>query len=689
MGRRARRCDPPCFTLDAPGVTPRSAIAGTDNVQINSGPQSARRATVGKLLRKGFAVAIAVTLLGIILAPGDPWPIQRAASADAIPRKSAGDGHRQGANTSVIVQAVPGHIATARQAVLQADGRVDVPLPLVDGFEATLPREALERVAASAAVRAVTPNSRARFADHGYGDSTTASNFARTSGATTAWEQGTFGGGVGVAVIDTGVSPTNDLAGRLMHGPDLSGEGSVVDTYGHGTVMAGIIGGSGADSHTRAAGGFHGVAPESTIVSIKVAGRNGAVDVSTMLQAMHWVAAYKDQYNLRVLNLSWGTRSAQDTALDPLNYAVQRLWQEGIVVVTAAGNSGPRSNTVTKPGDDPMVVTVGSYDDKSNRDPADDSISAWSSRGPTGAGLHKPDIVAPGRSLVAVRSHGSDVEANNPKALISPTYIKGSGTSQATAVVSGLAALLIEHNPSLTPDQVKRVLTRTASPIADTGTDVQGAGRVRVDAALSAAPGPAQWQTSTATGRGLIDASRGDMIVASDCDGDGTPEIIQGEIDVRCEPWDPDAWTGVAWTDEAWTGQHWPHSSWSSAAWNGVAWTGGTWTGVAWTGVAWTGVAWTESKWSGVAWTGSTWSGVAWTGSQWSSAEYEEADESPTSVYGGDAFLTAFWGNRPPPGSKLPGERAEPRGKPNDVPQAIPEHSPSRARPETGAVGAR
>src|SRR3712207_4023814 len=143
---------------------------------------------------------------------------------------------------------------------------------------------------------------------------------------------------------------------------------------------------------------------------------------------MHWISAYRADLNIRVLNLSWGTSSTQSPNVDPLNYAVQRLWQEGIVVVVAAGNSGPNAGKIMKPGDDPMVLTVGAFDDKQNAAPADDAIAAWSSRGPTAAGLAKPDIIAPGRFVIASRSLGSKVEVENPKALQAPSYIRGSGT---------------------------------------------------------------------------------------------------------------------------------------------------------------------------------------------------------------------------------------------------------------------
>ena len=609
-------------------------------------------------------VRLLAGLLGLLLVALALAPASSAARAEGVtwqvpvvqlPKVDPALDRDNATPTSVIVQAFAGHVERTRDLVRSVGGTVMTDLPLVDGFEAEIAGTSLSALELQPEVRSITANTTGTFEEYSYEESTTASSFARTSGATSGWSKGLLGDGVGVAVIDTGVSAMKDFQGRLVHGPDLSGEGTVTDTYGHGTVMAGVIGGSGADSAGRTGGAYTGVAPRSTLVSVKVAGRNAAVDVSTILQAMHWVSAYKSQFNIRVLNLSWGTKSTQHHSIDPLNYAVQRLWRDGIVVVVAAGNSGPKSGTVTKPGDDPMVLTVGSFDDKQNVDPADDSLSPWSSQGPTAAGLTKPDILAPGRSLVATRSYGSYVEQTYPKALISPSYIKGSGTSEAAAVMSGLAALLIQSNPSLTPDQVKAMITRTASPLANQTANAQGHGRVQFGAALAATPGLPQWQVPTSTGLGSIEASRGGMNVETDCHGDGDTDLVIGEIDVECEAWNGSAWTGSAWTGSAWTGSAWTGSAWTGSAWTGSAWTGsawtgsawtgGVWTGSAWTGSAWTGSAWTGSAWTGSAWTGSAWTGSAWTGSAWTTAEYEEE------------FLNAFWGNTPPTGSRF--ERLE------------------------------
>ena len=628
-----------------------------------------RRPLRSTLVALAVTVALVTSAAGTVggIEKGRAWLHNDAPVADPLVADDKVDpGLLTGplARPEVIVQAAPGQTDAAAAAVEAAGGDVGRQLAMIDGFAARLDTARLLEAAESPAIRAITANRAVSFEELSYDSTTTASNFARTSGATTAWAQNNLGAGVGVAVLDTGISAMNDFAGRIVNGPDLSGEGTTIDTYGHGTVMGGIIAGSGADSANRTAGAYTGVAPRAHLVAVKAAGRNGASDVTTLLQGMHWVAAYKDQFNIRVLNLSWGTRSTQDPSLDPLNYAVQRLWGLGIVVVVAAGNNGPNSGTILKPADDPMVISVGSYDDKQNADPADDAMSSWSSRGPTPTGLVKPDVVAPGRTLVAARSYGSAVETDNPRALVAPSYIKGSGTSEAAAVVSGLAALLIAARPELTPDQVKAVLKNTASPIVGPAPNTQGNGRVQLGNALTASPGAAAWQTATASGLGSIEASRAGMNVETDCNNDGTVDVIKGEIDVRCEAWNGSAWTGSAWTGSAWTGSAWTGSAWTGSAWTGSAWTGsawtgsawtgGTWTGSAWTGSAWTGSAWTGSAWTGSAWTGSAWTGSAWTGSAWTgsawtSAEYEE-----------DIFLTAWWGNSPYVSQRIPGEPAQP-----------------------------
>jgi serine protease AprX len=606
--------------------------------------------TAAALLTLGALAATQATAVAAADAP---------AGSAASSVRHAGAGHLDpglgtvGDQLEQVLVTAQGGVDAAARAVRAAGGRVTGALPLVDGVAAAVPAARLAGLSTSPGVLAVTADRQASFEAARYEPGSSSSTFAQSSEADAAWSGGNAGRGVGIAVLDTGVSEVEDFDGRLVHGPDLSGEGSTVDTFGHGTVMAGVAAGSGAASAGTADAPRTGVAPQATVVAVKVAGRDGAVDVSTILQGMHWVSAYREQYNIRVLNLSWGTDSTQDPAVDPLNHAVQRLWQEGIVVVVAAGNDGPRAGTVAKPADDPMVLSVGAYDDKGDANERNDVLAPWSSRGPTAAGTAKPELVAPGRTLVAVRSPGSAVEQENPKALVAPAYVKGSGTSQAAAVVSGLAALVVAARPELTPDQVKRVLTRSAAPLTSGQPGARSSGRARLAAALTADPGPPSWQVPTASGLGSLEASRGRSRVEVVCPGATAPTVLTGELDARCETWEGSRWTGSRWTGDAWTGSRWTEEAWSGSRWTGSRWTGGTWTGGSWSGDAWTGSRWTGSRWTADAWTGSRWTGSRWTGSRWTGSRWTSVDDRRS------RFLTAFWGHHPPAGVTLPGETSD------------------------------
>ncbi|MFN2540532.1 MAG: S8 family serine peptidase [Mycobacteriales bacterium] len=630
----------------------------------------------------GIAVSLALTGSGLLAtastaaASGPPAGLDRGLSTS---------GHR---SAPVIVSGRAGADGIVAAAVREAGGTHVTALPLVHGVAAAVPADHLAGLARAAGVLAVTANRQVQLAGNDWDGSTvSASPYAWTSQAAGTWAQtANRGAGIGVAVLDTGVSDVGDLAGRVMHGPDFSGENdNTVDSFGHGTVMAGIVAGNGlanGATHPRT-----GMAPDVNIIAVKAAGRNGATDVSTILTAMTWIGAFKETYNIRVLNLSWGVPSTQDPVIDPLNYAVERLWGIGITVIAAAGNSGPNAGTILKPGDDPLVVTVGAYDDRGTSSASDDTIPAWSSQGPTAQGRMKPDLVAPGRTLVATRAPGSAIEIANPQALVGSSYIKGSGTSEATAVTSGAAALLLAAHPGWTPDQVKYALTSTASRIANVATTLQGAGRLQTKSANNAFVGLVVPQLPSAVGGGSLEASRGAAAVLSTrCDsvswlltddrgnycGQWTDPIYTGNA------WTGNAWTGNAWTGNAWTtvgytGNAWTGNAWTGDTWSGNAWTGNAWTGNAWTGNAWTGNAWTSTTWTGNAWTGNAWTGNAWTGNAWTgnagtgnartSADYDGSQaNTPTAADGSSGgafsggFLTAFYGDQPKYGRLIPGE---------------------------------
>src|SRR5205807_6455433 len=273
------------------------------------------------------------------------------------------------------------------------------------------------------------------------------------------------GDGVTVAVVDTGIAQVPDLAGRVIGGADFSGGSNPYsDDFGHGTFVAGIIAGNGASSN----GAYKGVAPKAKLVSVKIAGRDGSSDITHVLAAIQWAVSFRNDYGIRVLNLSLGTDSTQPYMLSPLDGAVERAWDAGIVVTVSAGNCGTDPSDpcmIRKPADDPLVITVGALDDKGTPGRGDDVMAGFSGVGPTAAdGLTKPDLVASGRSVISLRAPGSKVDTAYPGSRVGTAYLTGSGTSFSNAVTSGSAAPLLQREPNLTPDQVKARLLGTAAP---------------------------------------------------------------------------------------------------------------------------------------------------------------------------------------------------------------------------------
>jgi serine protease AprX len=462
-------------------------------------------------------------------------------------------------------------------------------------------------------------------------------------GADDMWAAGYTGEGVDVAVIDTGVAPIRELSDTHMFvGPDLSFEGSVDavagrDTYGHGTHIAGIIAGHTPEAHLleRRPGDYIGVAPDARIVAVKVADNTGAVDVSQVIAAIDWVVQnqHTNGLDIRVLNLSYNTTGTQSELLDPLSKAVENAWKHGIVVVVSAGNEGRSAHTVANPATNPYVIAVSSawYDPK---EPGW-AIPSWA---PSGDGVRNPDVVAPGVSIMSLRVPGSRIDIDHPEGRVAgdDRLFLGSGTSQSAAVVSGAAALLLDQRPGLTPDQVKGLLTSTAT---DFGEPAKFQGRGLIDLAAAMTRGaPATTQTwAPATGLGTLEASRGTDHVGI------APDLLIGEYAVTGAKWVPSTWVkaseaGTTWSGtDTWSGDRWPETDWTGSSWSGSTWSGSTWSGSTWSGSTWSGSTWSGSTWSGSTWSGSTWSGSTWSGSTWSGSTWSG------STWSGSTWSGSTW----------------------------------------------
>jgi serine protease AprX len=286
--------------------------------------------------------------------------------------------------------------------------------------------------------------------------------FVQQTGASQLTATGDTGQGVTVAVLDTGIDPLPDFAGRLIGGVDLTNTNNPYqDDYGHGTFVAGLIAGNGVSS----GGQYSGEATGANLVSIKVAGADGATHLGTLISGLQWAVDNQSTYGIDVLNISLGLQPSKSTVNNPLDQAVEAVWNAGITVVAAAGNAGPFNGTILSPGDDPLVITAGALDDMGGTLVSADEMNDFSSAGPTVPdGWVKPDLVTSGRSVVSLAAPGSTIYDNYPSARIGPAGFVGSGTSFSAAITSGAAALVLAANPGLTPDQVKARLLGNASP---------------------------------------------------------------------------------------------------------------------------------------------------------------------------------------------------------------------------------
>jgi serine protease AprX len=322
-------------------------------------------------------------------------------------------------------------------------------------------------------------------------------------------QYGLDGTGVGIAIIDSGVYAHDDLmnasgtASRIVYSESfIQNDASTNDAYGHGTHVAGILAGNGRDSQNGYQMQYTGVAPNASIINLRVLDANGAGTDSQVIAAIQRAIQLKNTYNIRVINLSLGRPVFESYKLDPVCQAVEAAWQSGIVVVVAAGNSGRDDSngtqgyaTINAPGNDPNAITVGATKTNGTASRLDDTVASYSSKGPTLVDhIVKPDLVAPGNRIVSLSAPGSTLLTLVSSLSIQPIttcllgvcttgqsgkYMRLSGTSMATPIVAGAAALMLQKDPTLTPDTIKARMMKTAwkgYPVNSWGYDIWGFG---------------------------------------------------------------------------------------------------------------------------------------------------------------------------------------------------------------------
>jgi len=387
----------------------------------------------------------------------------------------AHQGSTQGQTVKVIVQYRQVPTAWHYAKMQSRGGRLNAKLHMIKSAAFTIPVSALPKLEADPEIASVT-------IDHPMNVADDLTNDATDVGA--AWSAGYTGAGVTVAVIDSGINDSHpDLQGangnsRVVYHQDFTGtpttnsSGAQYDLYGHGTHVAGIIAGNGSLS----GGQYEGVAPGAQLVDLRALDQNGAGTDSTVIAAIQEAIALQSTYNIRIINLSLGRGIGVSYTQDPLCQAVEAAWQSGILVVVAAGNYGRLSvngsngfGTVTAPGNDPFVLTVGATKSNGSTSASAETLASYSSKGPTTYDhVVKPDMVAPGNGIVSLAAPGATLEAEYPAELVTGSdgnndYFTLSGTSMATPAVVGAAALLLQEQSTLTPDQVKARLMLSAT----------------------------------------------------------------------------------------------------------------------------------------------------------------------------------------------------------------------------------
>jgi serine protease AprX len=438
-------------------------------------------------------------------------------------------------------------------------------------------------------------------------------------GADTGTAGSLTGAGVGVALIDTGVAPVPGLpAAQVVNGPDLSFESQsadlrYLDTYGHGTHMAGII------VANDTATGTKGLAPKAKLTSIKVGTSNGAVDVTQMIAAIDWVVAHRndDSANpIRVINLSYGSGGAPNFWTDPVQFAVEQAWKAGIVVVAATGNG---AKPITDPATDLLVLNVGSAATNGTLAPADDTISTFTNLTSNTAANRRADLIAPGQSIVSLSDPGSNVDTTYASARVGTTLFRGSGTSQATAVTSAAVALLLQARPTLKPDQVKNLLMNNGTVLTAGNAAGLGYRELNVSGALAAATPTTSQGATTSSGTGPIEDARGGTHVVRDS------VSLTGEASVW-GPWSSSAWATKSAAKTSWSGGSWMGFTVAGSGWTGTSWASKTWAAGTWSGKPWGGAtSWADPDWTGHYWSGHYWSNGSWNGHYWSSDDWSTA----------------------------------------------------------------
>ncbi len=512
-----------------------------------------------KRLLKFSQIALVILLVTMLIGPAASSV--KAEQPKAQPQLVQLAAQQPEQQVAVIVQKA-GTGTAAEELVACLGGKVTQDLHIINGFAADLSAQDALMLARQDDIRWVSldaPIVRSGGPDGTVNTTALLNVYNKVVRADKVWAQGYQGSTVTVAVVDSGWVNKDDFRAtpsggnmRLITRVGFNGnETNLDDHYGHGVHVAGVIGGNGAKS----SGKYIGIAPKVNLISVKVSDGEGQGTTAGIVNALQWINDNRTAYNIRVVNISLNSTVQESYNTSPLDAAAEILWFNGIVVVVSAGNNGTTNNGILfPPANDPFVITVGATDDKGTVSISDDAMASFSSYGTTMDGFAKPDLVTPGKNIIAPTASGgaylpstyssNKVDGKND-------YFRMSGTSMSAPMVSGAVALLLQDEPNLTPDQVKYRLMATANKSwAGYTATKAGAGYLDIYAAVTGT-------TTQSSNTGLMASSL----------------LTTGSEPVNSSV----SWNSVSWNSVSWNSVSWNSVSWNSVSWNSVSWNSDYW----------------------------------------------------------------------------------------------------------------
>ncbi len=543
-----------------------------------------------------------------------------------------------------VILRTSGDQASAGETVTAFGGEVKHDLSFIASVQAEVPASSLRELAGSSDVAYISLDAPVQTLDDKLiNPGKIVSEFPTAVKATDVWKKGYYGNGIGVAVVDTGVSPVNnpdftDSNGASRVVASVAVDSSVTTTsdgFGHGTHIAGIVASDGDLNN----GQYPGVAPRANVINVKIADDQGNSSMGDLIAGLQWVYLNRATYNIRVVNLSLHSSIAESYMTSPVDAAVEFLWTNGIFVVVASGNTGNAPDAVSyPPANDPFVMTTGAIDDKGTNSTGDDVPAAFSSAGVTQDGFTKPELLTPGVNIV------SDTDTNSilyqqglahGKVVTPGPYLTLSGTSMAAGVMSGAAALVIQNHPNWTPGQLKCSFVTKARKLSGVNSQFLVP---RVGDTFNLSTPSCNSDIGLAPSHGLIGApivplvgavayvlSQPDPFAAAAAVGidpvaanfvTTSPNDPTVALSIDTVDWSAIKWDAITWESVSWDSIKWDAINWSSIKWDGIAWTSIKWDSIKWDSIKWSSIKWDAINWDSVKWDSIKWDSIKWSALQ-------------------------------------------------------------------------